>query len=43
VLDDHLPFVSNARQVVLKLFDMRGADYGILDKTHIETTGSTSK
>jgi hypothetical protein len=43
VLDNQLPFVSNVKQVVLKLFDMHGADYGVLDKAYIETPGSSSK
>ena len=43
VLDDHVPFVSDARQVVVKLFDVRGEDHGILDKANIETPGSVSR
>ena len=43
VLDDSLPATPNVTQVVLKLFDARSADYGILDKTHVENPGSISK
>ncbi len=43
VLDDHVPFVSEAMQVVVKLFDVRGEDHGILDKANIETPGSVSR
>jgi hypothetical protein len=39
VLDDSLPVEPNITQIVLKLFNAHGADYGILDKTHVETPG----
>ncbi|MEO6910337.1 MAG: hypothetical protein ABI158_05375, partial [Edaphobacter sp.] len=43
VLNDTLSVTPNIAQIVLKLFDVRGADYGILDKVRIETPGSISK
>jgi hypothetical protein len=43
VLNETVPVTPDIAQVVLKLIDTRGADYGILDKVRIESSGSISQ
>lgn len=43
VLSDTFPVTTDIKQIVLKLINARGADYGVLDKVRIDNSGSTSK
>jgi hypothetical protein len=42
-LNDTVSVVPNASQVVLKLFGANGADYGILGRVPVESSGSNAK
>lgn len=42
-LSSTFPVTADIKQIVLKLINARGSDYGILDKVRIDNPGSTSK